>query len=116
MRTCLPSNGALALSLEAPNVLPFRSRSDAPVAVLPRPHFGIREPVTPAERAALGDRSHVCPTLDATLAAQWEMLAELAESLASKTRALGWLSQAVTAREIASIAETVAAEVSVEAR
>jgi len=98
------------------DIVTLPRRSDAPVAVLPRPSFGLREAVTPAERAALGDRSHVCPTLDATLAAQWEMLAELAESLASKTRALGWLSQAVTAREIASIAETVAAEVSVEAR
>lgn len=100
------------MSLEAPNVVQLRPRSDAPLAVLPRNSFGLREPVSPAERAALGDRSHVCPTLDTTLAAQWEMLAELAEALAVKSKALGWLRQAVTAREIASIAETVSAEVS----
>ena len=98
------------MSLDSTNILPFRSRSDAPVAVLPRPHFGLREPVSPAERAALGDRSHVCPTLDASLSAQWELLAEMAEALAVKTKALGWLRQAVTAREIASICETVSAE------
>ena len=42
----------------------------------------------------------------------WDVLAEMAEALAVKSKALGWLRQAVTAREIASIAETVSAEVS----
>ncbi len=99
------------MSLEAPNVVPFRSRSDAPVAVLPRNSFGLREPVSPAERAALGDRRHVCPTLDAALATKWEVLATMARQLAVETRALGFLRQGVTAVEIADIAETVAAEV-----
>ena len=94
------------------NVIALRPRQSAPVQVHPRAHFGQRAPVSPAERAALGDRNHVCPTLDAALSTKWEVLAEMAEKRAAETKALGWLRQSVTAREIASICETVSAEVS----
>lgn len=110
------------------NVIALRPRQSAPVQVHPRAHFGVRagmeaareadaraamqRAVTPTERASMGDRSHICPTLDASLATKWEVLAEMAEKLACETKALGWLKQAVTAREIASICETVSAEVS----
>ena len=97
------------MSLEAPNVLPFRSRSDAPVAVLPRPHFGLRDALTPAERNAF-DRSNVDPSLTASVAAQAEFLAGMAERLADTCRMIGAIKQAASFREMAHVAETNAAE------
>ena len=98
------------MSTNAPNVLPFRSRSDAPVAVLPRNSFGLREPVSPAERAALGDRTHVDPSLMAELSAKVGIIAEMCERLSDQAKFLGDLRAAVTLREHQSLLETLSAE------
>ena len=64
-----------------------------------------------AELNAAASGEHVCPTLKRSLASQFEMLAKMAALLADEARGQGYAAHAVTAGDIAALAETISAEI-----
>lgn len=120
------------------NILPFPTRSDAPVTVLPtpRPHFGLRPPTREAlelarqadkrlemirrageaiadamDGASASRRKNAHPDLHKAFSARLDGIASSVRQAAEEARALGHTKTRVTLLDLAGIIETVAAEI-----